>query len=393
MINLITGLPGAGKTLWTITELEKVSKADNRPVFYAGINGVTNQDWTEIKAEEWFNCPAGSLIVIDECQTVFRPRTISKEVPKYVSELETHRHKGLDLFLLTQHPMLADTALRRLSGRHIHVVRAFGMQGSMLHEWPSVKDNCDKSAGRVDSIKTRFAYPKSSFGLYKSAEIHTVKRRIPFMVKLLMLMPFVLAAAGYFFYKRMDAKIHPVAATLVKASDGTVTATPAGGGLPQGDKKKVDARADAEQFVFDRTPRIVNLPQSAPRYDELTKPTAVPTPAACINSAKGCKCYTQQGTIIGVSNATCVAIVDNGFFQDFDDSPRRRESVSAPQLRPASYSPTEDKKIIRNIVASNDNGVQLSSSNGETNANPTRRGTVSGRSRLSEGSGPTEAIR
>lgn len=31
--------------------------------------------------------------------------------------------------------MLVDPALRRLTGQHLHCVRTFGMQGSVVHEW------------------------------------------------------------------------------------------------------------------------------------------------------------------------------------------------------------------------------------------------------------------
>lgn len=327
MITLMTGLPGACKTLYTMTMVDQIAKRDSRPVFYSGITDVKLEGWTEINAEEWYTCPPNSLVVIDECQRIFRPRTISKDVPLYVSELETHRHKGIDLFMITQHPMLADSALRRLAGKHIHAMRAFGMQGAMLHEWAGVKDNCDKSAGRADSIKTRWPYNKAMFGMYKSAEVHTVKRSIPTRVKLLLFLPLVLVVLGYIFYQSMQKKLHPeTAATAVaQASPGALPST----GRPGDQAKAVsykNAKDDAMQFAFMATPRYVGMPSTAPKYDELTKPVVVPIPAACVNSpSKGCKCFTQQATPINVSAATCAAIVENGFFQEFDDGSGGRD--------------------------------------------------------------------
>lgn len=366
MINLITGLPGSGKTLFTIGEVLRVSVADKRPVFYAGISGVTDPTWTEIKADEWFNCPTGALILIDECQTVFRPRTISKEVPRFVSELETHRHKGLDLYMITQHPMLADTALRRLAGRHIHVVRAFGMQGATLHEWGSVKDNCDKSAGRVDSLKKRWSYDKAVFTRYKSAEIHTVKRSLPMRVKVLLAVPFLIAALGYYFYARQQNKVVPVAA-LASVPGGAAATAPG----QAGDKKftyKLN-KEDAAQFFFDRTPRIAGLDQTAPKYDELSKPSAVPVPAACVSSAKGCQCYTQQATKLSVTKAVCEAIVSNGYFQDFNPNGRMDQSDGrAISGSAVPVSATDDKKINSNLVARDEKPLQYALTTGEQNA-------------------------
>jgi hypothetical protein len=101
MINLSTGLPGAGKTLFTIAFVKELADKEKRPVFYSGITDLA-LDWQEIDAEKWMDAPDGALIVIDECQRIFRPRGSAAKVPEYVSALETHRHKGLDLFLISE---------------------------------------------------------------------------------------------------------------------------------------------------------------------------------------------------------------------------------------------------------------------------------------------------
>ncbi len=131
MINLVTGLPGSGKTLWTLTTVvdyvEKENKAliaqgkSPRQVYYHGIPDLT-LDWIKMESpEDWINLPSHSIVVIDECQSTFRPRAASVKPPPFIAEFETHRHKGLDFFLLTQHPMLIDGNIRRLAGKHYHV--------------------------------------------------------------------------------------------------------------------------------------------------------------------------------------------------------------------------------------------------------------------------------
>ncbi|HJW54710.1 MAG TPA: zonular occludens toxin domain-containing protein [Burkholderiaceae bacterium] len=316
MINLITGLPGNGKTLYAIAYIKEFSARENRPVFYAGINDLT-LPWTPIDPEKWFDAPAGAIIVIDECQTVFRPRATGKEPPDYVARLETHRHNGHDLFLITQHPLLADTALRRLTGRHLHIVRKWGTQAATVHEWPQAETSCEKPAGRKNSIKHAFKFPKNVFGLYKSAELHTVKRQIPARVWGLGVVILCLGLLGTYIVRSMQAKIKPeeknASPLMVKGSPGTSS---------QGEKMKVsyhNAMDDAKQFVFERTSRVAGLPHTEPRYDEVTKPTTAPVPVACVASAHACKCYSQQATVITVPAALCRDIVANGFFVDFDD--------------------------------------------------------------------------
>lgn len=73
-----------------------------------------------------------------------------------------------------------------------------------------------------------------------------------------------------------------------------------------------------EYFLKQRAPRLPDFPHTAPAYDEVTKPVRAPYPAACITMRNDCRCYTQQGTLLQTSNATCMAIVNHGFFVDWE---------------------------------------------------------------------------
>lgn len=316
MINLVTGLPGNGKTLYALSFVKAWAEKDNRPVFYSGINEL-KLPWEEIDPEKWFECPKNAIVVIDECQRVFRPRTISKEVPEYVSKLETHRHLGIDIVLITQHPMLADSAIRRLCGKHMHVMRNFGTERATIHEWASVKDNCDKPTGRSDSIKHHWRYDKAAFDYYKSAEVHTVKRNIPMRLYLLLAVPLLIIAAVFYMYKFTDKQTRN--AEIKAVSQGKIADSSSSSG--SGSSHKIlykNALEDAKQFVFESTSRIEGLPQTAPKYDDLTTPTIAPVPVGCLASKTTCNCYTQQATPIKMPENLCRDIVKNGFFQDFD---------------------------------------------------------------------------
>jgi zona occludens toxin len=334
MINLITGLPGNGKTLYALWMVKLWAEKDQRPVFYSGIADL-KLPWTEIEADKWYECPPNAIVVIDECQRVFRPRTMTKEVPRYVSELETHRHKGIDLVLITQHPALADAALRRLTGKHLHVVRKWGTQSATVHEWPAVKDNCDKNPGRKDSIKHSWKYPKAVYDYYKSAEVHTVKRQIPMRVILMFIIPLLLVGAAYYFYRFTMKRIHPEA----EQSAATMQAQQQGVGTGQGGMQRTSYRNagdDAKQYLFERTPRVAGLPQTAPRYDEVTKPTTAPVPAACVANATRCDCFTQQATPLNVPDLLCRDIVRRGYFVDFDDNGGHGQKQSQIALNAAA---------------------------------------------------------
>jgi zona occludens toxin len=328
MIELITGLPGNAKTLYAISMVRAKAEQENRPVYYSGIKALTLPGWTEIDPLKWMQCPQGALILIDECQKIFRARSLGSTPPVHVTELEEHRHRGHDLFLLSQHPSLVDPSVRRLSGVHRHLVRIFGMEASTVHRWPSVKDNCDKNSARVDSEKTRWGFDKSLYGCYHSADEHTMKRHIPLRLKLLVLVPVVLALAGYSVYRlmvRIPAGSRPVPSGSVVGAGQLASADPL-------NRRQVafDPVADAKQFVAMNMPRVAGLPHTAPKYDVLTVPTRVPVPAACIQvggvTSTNCKCYSQQGTVMAVEFNMCIMFARNGFFEDFDPERDRRDT-------------------------------------------------------------------
>ncbi|HEY8606098.1 MAG TPA: zonular occludens toxin domain-containing protein [Noviherbaspirillum sp.] len=357
MITLITGLPGACKTLWTLSYVKALAEKEGRQVFYSGIKDLM-LPWTEIDAAKWFDCPNGSIIVLDECQTLFRPRSFGSNVPEYVAKLETHRHQGLDLFIITQHPQLVDTNVRRLVGRHMHAVRKFGMAAATLHEWNAVVENCGKPSGRADSIKHHWKYDKKAYSYYKSAEVHTVKRNIPFrVIVLFVILPIAIGVLGWRFYGSVKDRTSAASAPAPGVPGG---ASPAFGGLQRGAGYQ-NPMEDARQYAFENTARVDGLPHTAPKYDAMTKPEHVPVPAACVHSGSRCQCYTQQATKLQVPHNLCLDIAHNGYFQEFEAN-RDRAHQSAQYLSrqdrlPISGAESRDRSPVAVMGDENGYGV------------------------------------
>jgi zona occludens toxin len=332
-IELITGLPGNGKTLYAIKYVKEWSERDSRPVFYHGIalGDDLASKWTKIDPEKWFEAPPGAIIIIDECQIIFRPRSLGKEPPAHVSKLETIRHQGLNMVLITQHPLLADASIRRLTGKHMHCIRKWGTESSTIHEWASVRDNCDKPAGRKDSIKHAWKFDKSVYALYKSAEVHTIKRRIPARVWMLLTIPFLLAGAAYLVWYMMIGKKQQAAPVAVpgQIQQGAMTQQ------PRQKEKWEDPVADARRYAYEATPRIVGMAHTAPKYDAVTQPTTAPMPTSCVASKTRCQCYSQQATVMAVEEITCRSIVERGYFVDFG---RDQDKSNQAQISQANYT-------------------------------------------------------
>jgi zona occludens toxin len=323
MIVLTTGLPGDGKTLRTLSLVKMISERDSRPVFYSGIADL-NLPWTEIESKKWMECPPNSIVVIDECQKDFGVRALSKEVPEHIAKLATHRHGGIDIYFITQHPMLLDSFVRRLVNSHFHVVRPFGVQACTVHEWHSIKDNCDKPAARQDSTKHYWKYDVTAFDYYKSAELHTVKRSIPMKLYLTLLIPLILVLCGYYLYGFMQKSKTAVKEEQSSSSSPSVVPS-APTTSSSGRASYKNAFDDAKEFVFASQARIEGLPFTAPKYDEITKPIVAPVPAGCVATKSRCSCYTQQATPIKMPDEICLDIVKNGYFQDFDSRGKRSD--------------------------------------------------------------------
>jgi zona occludens toxin len=330
MITLGTGLPGNGKTLFMLWSIAAKAKKENREVFYHNINLADVEpvnSWQKFEPEKWMDLPHGSIVVMDECQEVFPKKPNGAQLPKHYEELAKHRHKGFDIFLITQHPTLIDNFVRRLVGQHYHSVRKFGLQRSSVYEWSACNPAPENITSQKSAITLKWAYPKEVYGWYKSAEVHTVKRSIP--MKLILAVLFVLSvlAAGVWAlnqYQHRYDKQKP-AASPVPVNSAAVSGAVVGS-VGSAASKVVDQLEDVKEYVRQQTPRVAGLPQTAPKYDELTKPVRVPIPAMCIQIGKAgeskdisCKCWTQQATPMpDVPFNMCVEFARNGFFRDFD---------------------------------------------------------------------------
>lgn len=323
-IELQTGLPGNGKTLYTLDRIEGIRRRTGRSVYYSGIpiNSEKLPDWQELPdPKKWFDVPPESIVVIDEAQRIFRPRPAGSAVPEHESRLETHRHGGIDLVLLTQNPKLIASNVRELCGKHFHIVRNFGLQRATVHEWQECKVN---TQARKDSIKHLYSYRKEVYTWYKSAEAHTVKSSIPAKVWVLGFLILALPLLGFFIWNHLHRMSGGASVSPVEFSQSV---EPSRGALPVRDRAPMTGAEYARQFVA----RVPGLHYTAPAYDEVTKPVRAPYPAACIQSRTRCQCYTQQGTRLEVTPELCKGIAEGGFFMAWDERSQHSVPVAVPR--------------------------------------------------------------
>ncbi|MFG3696292.1 zonular occludens toxin domain-containing protein [Stutzerimonas stutzeri] len=350
MLYLRTGLPGSGKTLNTIREIElefgpdpKHPQRELRTVYYYGIPDLDVSKlkckWVEFDTpEEWYNLPDGSIIVIDEAQRIFGAQDGRKARPEKVTRFETHRHQGFDIFLITQHPSLLMSPVRKLVGKHVNMYRPYGGKRLMRHEYEFCIDSPEKRSNFKMAQERRIKLDPKYFGVYKSATVHTHTFKLPnyvWYIPALLLFIFGGVVYVYKLYAPADSdKPAPVAAAPVETA--VASASPSLNDRPASAASSPQV-VTPEQFVESFEPRIADVPATAPRYDRLTEPKAVPRLICAaswdpimVNNALdrgfnvgsrdgrqfSCQCYTQQMTRYSTSADFCLAAVEYGQFDD-----------------------------------------------------------------------------
>jgi zona occludens toxin len=354
MIYLTTGANGAGKTLLTLRDVREKSLKENRPVYHNGrfeiVPGGELSTWTTFETKDWQTVPDGAIFVIDECHNPgdFPLRTVKDAIPDYVKAMAEHRRRGFDFYLITQHPMNIDPFVRRLIGSpgwHRHLKRASGAPLVSVLEWPAVNEQPQKNGSGLSAAVSMVTYPREVYKWYVSTSLNTAKLKIPFQAKLLVFSLLLFPVLGYYGYKNMADRSKPKEALSVVNG---FQSPPIGG---QNDVKK---QLSAPEFVATFAPRLDGFPQTAPRYDDVTKPTVAPYPAACVSMGARCDCYTQQATKLQVPSSICLQIVKGGFFNDWQATPAGSPSARAEPLTGGNlpdYKPTPDRVAAASVVA------------------------------------------
>lgn len=289
MLTIITGTPGAGKSLYTVwEEARKVPgstlEAEGEPVPRRLLSNIKNLllEHTHIDAADldtWHTwAKPGDVIVFDEVQEVWRPRGLGIKVPDCIAKLETHRHMGVDLILITQHPMLVDPNIRRLCNRHLHL-RRISRGCAYIYEW----DHCANPGATKTAMQGRlWFHPKKAYSLYKSAQLHTKPTaRMPRIALVGMLALAGLGVLAPTAYSRITER-------FTASAPPSKPTTPAAAATPH------------------KPAQSVGLPAPAPAGSApLPLATVPPRLQGCMKSANRCLCVGEDGYVAKVAPAIC----------------------------------------------------------------------------------------
>lgn len=345
MIYWYTGQPGHGKTLHAIERLLEF-KDQGRMVYACNIRefdyaktGVL--EMTPEQFRDWPSfLPDGAVALVDEAYEhgMLPKRSPGAKVPHHVEQLAKHRHRGLDFIFVSQSPdKQCDQFVHDLIERHVHVRRRFGTKLVHLREFDRFEAQAEKAIPLVVKRKT---LPKRPMGTYKSTELDTTERRIPWYFIALPIVAVVGAVLMYTTFGRMDKRFGgddaaqlPTPSKSAAAPRDGASATAGGGGVaPQA--------MTVEQYASQFLPRIPSQPWTAPAYDSaLTLPSRPPR-LFCMASRGGqnaqgdiddpsCTCVTEQGTQYDLEDATCRYVARHGQYEPYLDQ-REDRHVDGP---------------------------------------------------------------
>lgn len=336
-IVLITGTPGAGKTAHMVhmmlnDPIFKDNEGNPRKVFtnikelqlpHIPVSSIkeeqaqsTDEKLSFHDCYEWIKKPENhGSIIIDEVQDVWPARSNGSQVPPNVAWLNTHRHLGVDIFVLTQNPKNIDINLRGLVNKHLHVAKnKLGMR--TLLEWKYCANNpltqAKDAFAKVHKLDTKV------FDLYKSAEIHTEnKTKVTKWVFVLPVVLIIMPIALYFSYsllKNMGKDTTETAQTAASAP-AAIEQTATGianqfDNAANGNQVQNTLGAKAEDFIA----RLAERPETKPLYDSQRQVQAMEWPVGCIiNTQDKCTCYSEQGTKIKeINDELCKTYVADG---------------------------------------------------------------------------------
>ncbi|MBD9377932.1 zonular occludens toxin domain-containing protein [Pseudoxanthomonas sp. PXM04] len=312
MLRLITGANGAGKSVRAIERMYQYH-ADGVQVFACGFTNLRvpfAQQFPDPR--RWRELPPNSVLFVDEAQQVWRARSAGQKIPREVEDLETHRHQGVDLVLITQSPSYIDSHLRSLISEHEHLV-AWGNNAARIFKFAECFDDVKSLGTRSRGQYIEWKYPEAHFGDFDSAFVHLKKPKKPwqhYLSKVLFVGAGIVGVWSLWSVSKWwwDDEA-PAPAVEAAAKNPSAGKAPKSGFslFGAGSATPVRSFANAQEYLRFEKARIPEKPWSAPAYD--AREVKAEPELYCMASGEGgdrsCNCKTEQGTRYLLPMAQC----------------------------------------------------------------------------------------
>ena len=211
--------------------------ADGEPVFkrLSGepplpVPAVVTIDGKEYRAgcslfNWWMWCEPGDFIFYDEIQYEVPRGVLGRKPPPYIALLEVHRHYGVDMLFVTQHPQLLDTTIRNLVGMHRHIRSVMGSRMCVVYAW----DHASNTDRLSNASKSSFLRKPEHYALFKSAAAHIAPPRVGRWV--LWVVPLLILVAWFLAHRALSKHAAHEVPAPVAAAAVSAPAPSSGGGF------------------------------------------------------------------------------------------------------------------------------------------------------------------
>lgn len=324
MLKLYTGKPGSFKTAKAVSDAMRYLK-EGRPVY----TNIAEFDYDGVQklpdSFDWADCPHGSVVIYDEAQQFDFLQYKGREklsTDQRVKGLETHRHQGYDIILITQSPSFLHNHVLSLVGEHYHLHRAYGRSYADVFLWRYTAHSPDSSGakGKAESHE-KFKPDSKVFDNYKSTELDTHKLKVPvlywklggFLIAVICLILYMVFGSSNPFLSANKIKDNFDTASgkkVIESDASSIIVDDKSTGFKGLDERTQEQRQADFEAELNRIQYNVNKPfdidYSALQYEI----TQLPQFAGCVKFDGKYYGYTQQGTRLDISQADCKKVMN-----------------------------------------------------------------------------------
>lgn len=342
---LITGVEGAGKTLFAVQQSDLLAKAEGGQLYQVNIRGADPHhlprlpfDLREMSDQvdpetgdqlpRWaVDLEPGSVVIVDEAHKVYPQRGPGRP-PKDIEMLGEGRQKGIRFVYLSQSPDSIDSFLRERIHRHFHLERRGNMERATVFEFDHyVFKPRTAWQERKDATTHFWQYPKEYYGWYTSAKSHHFKLRIPWKVWAALLFIPIMVWVAY----SVISKVGGLASGVMPSAPGaSATNAPGTASSSTREGRKLPVHTDPTAYAQQFFPLHVHQPWSAPAYQG--REVVAHPELYCMSSTPGrdanerqrgasCSCITDQGTTYPMEDAMCKHLAQHGNYNPFRTPP------------------------------------------------------------------------
>ncbi|WP_151721266.1 zonular occludens toxin domain-containing protein [Acinetobacter ursingii] len=346
LIRLTTGGIGAGKTYINVKNAHEAHERKEYQKIYSNIRGHSElTDYVTDLPDDWRECETGSLVIIDELQFNEKfSKHFSQRRDKEIVDITMIRHRGIDMWLITQSTKFMNTDIRELVNEH-HYIEATGKKSSKAYCFAQAQTSISKATKKQAHDEYSFAIEDKYHAMYKSTLdgvkakriFHINMKLIGFIVGICFTLLIIFALMWYL-GKDTKAKVdhiskspEPKEESAIHDADPTIdkqmlaaikqcqqqfgwSAEMCREGLDKqylNNKNQIQQnrmRNDMDSIVIDYNPSKPFETQKV-TYNATAKPVF----SGCVKKNGRYVAYTQQGTILNeVSQEDCRRLIENG---------------------------------------------------------------------------------